>query len=158
MNYAGVPGLGSKLRMLLARLDGDVTALYKREGYSFRPRFYPVVWFLMQQEQASVSAIARVLRTTQPAATQTLSEMKRIGLVTIATGADRRERVVCLTQEAKRLATALQPTWDAVHLAAEQLDSELSYPLSAIVDEALCALEDRSFEDRILDCRAQQEI
>ena len=142
-------GLGTKLRLLLARLDGELAELYKSEGYHFRPRFYPVFHLLMRSEQASVSKIASHLQVSQPAATQTLTEMKRLNLVTYKAGRDRRERVVNLTPHAIETAEKLQPLWEAVERAATQLNEELSYPLSAILDEANFALAKRSFPDRI---------
>lgn len=146
-------GLGTRLRLLLARLDGELAELYKSEGHPFRPRFYPVFQLLMQREQASVSEIAGHLQVSQPAATQTLAEMKRLDLVTYAAARDRRERVVKLTPHAIDVAEELQPLWEAVGRAATQLDQELSYPLSAILDEANLALARKSFPDRIAEHR-----
>ncbi|MBD2841360.1 MarR family winged helix-turn-helix transcriptional regulator [Erythrobacter rubeus] len=147
-------GLGTKLRLLLARLDGELAALYAKGGHNFRPRFYPVFQLLLQCEESSVSEIANYLQATQPAATQTLSEMKKLDLVEFAAGKDRRERIVTLTPHALEMAGDLRPLWDAVGRAANELDEELSHPLSAILDEALAALARKSFPDRISENRA----
>ena len=142
-------GLGTRLRILLAKLDGELAELYKVEGHEFRPRFYPVFQLLSERDQASVLEIAEHLRVSQPAATQTLSEMRRLGLVTQKTGADRRGRLVALTPQAIEMTQALQPLWNAVARAASQLDEELACPLSDLLDEAIAALEEKSFPQRI---------
>lgn len=142
-------GLGTQLRLLLSQLDGELGALYKRQGHQFRPRFYPVFQFLLLYEGASVSEIAEHLQCSQPAATQTLTEMKRCEFITYGRGRDRRERIVSLSQHGLHTAEELQPIWNAVGHAASKLDKELSHPLSTILDEALAALARQSFPERI---------
>ncbi|MGB3805798.1 MAG: hypothetical protein WA936_01225 [Erythrobacter sp.] len=149
MNRNRYLGLGTKLRLLLALLDGELGALYKQQGHEFRPRFFPVFQLLLDQDKASVSEISVALQTSQPAATQTLAEMKRLDLVAYQSGNDRRERLAHLTPKALELARELQPTWEAVQSAAQQLDRELPHPLSDVLDEALAALNRKSFTDRI---------
>lgn len=141
-------GLGTKLRRLIALLDGDVQALYDESGLAFRPRFYPVFRQLMEGP-ASVGEIAAGANVTQPAATQTVHEMRKAGLVEINRGEDPRSRLVILSAEGRRLAGELRPVWQAVARAAAALDRELPTPLSATLDEAIGALERTPFRQRI---------
>ncbi|KWV92827.1 MarR family winged helix-turn-helix transcriptional regulator [Erythrobacter sp. YT30] len=150
-------GLGTQLRLLLLQLDGELTAHYRRQGHQFRPRFYPVFQLLMRNEGASVSEIADQLQCSQPAATQTLAEMKRCDFIEYAKGSDQRERIVSLSQHGLSTAKELQPIWKAVALAASQLDDELPYPLSTILDEALAALTLKSFPERIAEFSSREE-
>lgn len=149
-------GVGTQLRLLLTQFDGELSEIYRAQGYQFRPRFYPVFQLLMERKQASISEIANHLQASQPAATQTLAEMRKLDLIAFQAGRDRRERIVKLTPRALDLAEALRPTWEAVRQAALQLDRELSHPLSAILDEALSALRRKSFPDRISECHSFQ--
>lgn len=142
-------GLGTSLRHLLARLDGDVQAIYDELGVPFRPRFYPIVQMLLSEGTASVGALARATGVSQPAATQTIGEMVRLGLVELSTGDDARERRVGLTPAGIALADRLRPLWAAVAEAAGELDQELPNPLSATVAAAIEALARKSFRDRI---------
>lgn len=149
MNRHLEPGLGTLLRVLLAMLDGELNQLYRAQEVDFRPRFYPVFQLLLAQEHATISDIAKHLQASQPAATQTLAEMRKLDLVAYVDGQDRRERIVVLTDKALALARTLTPIWDAVGRAADELDCELSHPLSAILGEALAALKREGFSDRI---------
>lgn len=142
-------GLGTKLRLLLTRMDGDLAALYGQMDTDFRPRFYPVFQILLREGEALVSDIARALQVSQPAATQTLAEMKRLGFVSIEKGRDARERRVSLTPHAHETAESLAPLWAAVSASADELDTELSQPLGRSLDEANAALARESFADRI---------
>ncbi|MGB3471494.1 MAG: hypothetical protein WBA51_11785 [Erythrobacter sp.] len=150
-------GLGTALRLLLAQLDGELAQIYEAEESEFRPRFYPVFQLLLETGHASVSEIASSLQVSQPAATQTLVEMKRLGFVSYEAGSDRRERIVRLTPHALATAESLRPTWIAIGEAAAQLDRELSAPLSMILDEAIAALTRKSFPDRISQYRRPKE-
>lgn len=141
--------LGAKLRRLLAALDNEVQAIYDEMEVPFRPRFYPIVQLLLAAQECGVSAIAERAGITQPAVTQTLNEMKRLGLVEAAPGSDRRSRQVKLSAKGRELAVELAPVWAAIHDAATSLDSELKIDLHETVDEALKALTRSSFGDRI---------
>jgi DNA-binding MarR family transcriptional regulator len=148
MSAALVVGLGSKLRQLITRLDGDVQQLYGEMRVSFRPRFYPVVRLLLRESQ-NVNSITAQVGVSQPAITQTLSEMKKVGLITTKPGRDRRNQIIRLTSKGQSLAERLQPVWSATDRAAAGLDADLTARLSAIVDEALAALDKKPFRDRI---------
>src|SRR5687767_729906 len=117
--------LGSKLRRLLARLDGDVQAVYDEMGVAFRPRFFPIVQLLLRNNSCSIVELANCIGVSQPAATQTVTEMKRLGLLSSAKSADRRQRPVQLTASGRELADRLRPVWEAAEGAAAALDAEL---------------------------------
>lgn len=142
-------GLGTRLRHLIASLDGDVQRMYQELGFPFRPRFYPIVQSLLKGGDSSVTALAAETGVSQPAATQTIHEMTKLGLVILSTAEDRRARRVTLTAEGQRMAESLAPLWDAVSSAAADLDGELPQPLSGTIDAALEALRRRPFHERI---------
>jgi len=144
-------GLGSKLRKLLAMLDGDVQAIYDELGVVFRPRFYPIVQSLGRADSCSIGELAECTGVSQPAATQSVNEMKRLGLVASAKSADRRQRPVQLTPAGKDLAEALKPVWNAADRAAAALEAELPFGLRQPLDDALAALDARRFSTRIRD-------
>jgi DNA-binding MarR family transcriptional regulator len=146
-------GLGTLLRELLARLDGDVERMYGETGLEFRPKYYPVARLLLAEPRVPLARIAATAGVTHSAASQTVAEMARHGLVTLRPGtADARERRVALTPKGQRVCAALAPLWAAVADAATALDEELAAdvaPLSAVTAAALAALARRPFADRV---------
>jgi DNA-binding MarR family transcriptional regulator len=80
--------------------------------------------------------------------------MRRAGLVALAAGADARHRIVRLTAKARRLMPAIEAEWAATTAAAAQLDAELPYPLSTLVEALHEALRRRPFRERIADAAA----
>ena len=143
------PTLGSRIRALLDLLDGEVEAAYAASGLDWRPRYTPVLRALMRLGPSSIKAVAAEIGVSHSAVSQTVSQMTRDALVTLKPGTDARERIVVLTSKAEAMLPALQRQWTATNAAADQLDAELSAPLSAVLLEAIAALGRRPFGDRI---------
>jgi DNA-binding MarR family transcriptional regulator len=142
--------LGTRLRNLLELLDGDVAAVYRDLGLEgFRPRFTPFIRLLAADGPSSIRDLARAIGVTHSAASQTVAQMAKQGLVVLEPGADARQRIVRLTPAAERILPVLDAEWAATTAAAKALDAELSYPLSRLVDEALEAVRRRPMRQRI---------
>lgn len=148
-------GLGTQLRHLIDLLDGDVAQQYRDVGLDYRPRYTPIVRALMQLGTASIGQIAEAAGITQPAATQTVNLMKKDGLVTSEPGADGRQRMVRLSAQGKELMPVLESCWTATKAAADELDAQLTVPLSKILSEAILALQEKPFGARISEARAR---
>lgn len=149
-------GLGTQLRHLIELLDGAVAAAYEEEGIDYRPRYTPVMRALASGAPCTVGQIAATAGITQPAATQTVALMQKHGLVSVtASTLDARQKQVALSSRGRVLLPRLQRCWQATSSAAASLDADLSHPLSAILAEAIAALEHRPFGARIRAARAQ---
>lgn len=143
------PTLGTLLRHLIELLDGAVEQAYRGAGLDYRPRYTPVVKALVALGPVSIRVISRQAGISHSAASQTVSQMARTGLVTLSPGQDGRERIVALTPRAQAILPDVTRHWRAVNAAAADLDAELSAPLSDLLVEAIAALERLSFGDRI---------
>ncbi|MBI1752018.1 MAG: winged helix-turn-helix transcriptional regulator [Acidobacteria bacterium] len=143
------PTLGTLLRHLIDLLDEAVGQTYERSGLDYRPRYTPVVRALLDLGPASIRTIAKHASLTHSAASQTISQMSRDGLVRLRPGNDARERIVLLAPKAQDMLPALGRHWEATNAAAQHLEQELSASLSALLREAIRALETQPFLDRI---------
>lgn len=141
--------LGSRVRRLIELLDGEVEAAYAASDLPWRPRYTPVLRALMGLGSSSIKAVAAEIGLSHSAVSQTVAQMTRAGLVALRPGTDARERIVVLTAKTVAMIPALQRQWAATSIAAGELDAELSAPLSAILGEAIDALDQRSFGARI---------
>ncbi|WP_296722364.1 S41 family peptidase [Erythrobacter sp.] len=142
--------LGTKLRTLLECLDGDLASIYQELGLDYRPRFTPVMRTLSAFGTATVKKVADNAGISHSAASQTVTEMKKAGLVTTEPGEDARERVVSLTDSGREALPLLERQWEATTRAANALNAELSCSLDAVADEAIAALSAKPFRERIL--------
>lgn len=142
--------MGTRLRHLLELLDGDIAKIYAELGMAeFRPRFVPFVRVLVADGPGPIRDLARAVGVTHSAASQTVNQMARQGLVTLRPGADARQRIVHLTGKARALLPLLDAEWEATEAAGAELDAELSMPLGTLVEQAIEALEARPFRERI---------
>ena len=141
--------LGTLLRHLIELLDGAVEEAYRDAQLDYRPRYTPVLRALIAIGPASIKDFAAHAGLTHSAASQTVAQMLRVGLVEVERGTDMRQQVVSLTTRAKTMIPTLEQLWEVVNEAARDLDAELVHPLSQVVEEAIVALERRPFSDRI---------
>jgi DNA-binding MarR family transcriptional regulator len=141
--------LGTLLRHLLDLLDGAVEEAYRDAGLNYRPRYTPILRALITSERASIKNLAVHAGLTQSAASQTVAQMLRVGLVHVERGTDMREQAVSLTTRAKTMIPVLEQVWEVTNETAQELDVELVYPLSQIVEAAIVSLERRPFRDRL---------
>ena len=144
-----LPTLGTLVRNLLELLDREVEAAYAASGLAWRPRYTPILRALLSLGPTSIKVLALETGVSHSAVSQTVSQMSKDELVTLTPGADARERIVVLTAKTETLVPALQRQWAATNAAAGQLDAELSAPLTGVLREAITALEDRPFGERI---------
>ncbi len=142
-------GIGTQLRRLIELMDGDLEAIYREEHPFYTPRFTPIIKALAEADGLTIKEIAAQSNISHSAASQTISRIIDEGIVQSAVDDDRRARLISLTKEGARLLPWLKDQWDATQRAADELDSELSHPLSALLAEAIRHLESRSFAERI---------
>ncbi len=152
------PGLGTQLRHLIDLLDGAVGAAYEEAGLDYRPRYTPVMRALTQGEARTIGQIAESAGITQPAATQTIALMLKAGLIVSEPGAlDGRQKMISLSAQGRALLPQLQQCWQATAAAARSLDGDLPYPLSDALANAIAALRQQSFGERIRAARSKQK-
>ena len=142
-------GLGTLLRSLIERLDEAVDESYSGQVPDMRPRYYPVMRILLSQEEAAIGTLAQLAGVSQPAMTQTVTQMRAINFVEPVESADRRHRKIRLSKVGLDAAHRLEKVWTAVALAADGLDADLAFPLSDLVRQAHAALDHQNFAARI---------
>ncbi|MEV5691201.1 MarR family winged helix-turn-helix transcriptional regulator [Micromonospora globbae] len=144
--------VGTLLRRVLEVLDGDVAAVYAQRGLpDFRPRFSPPLRVLVADGPLPIRDLARRVGVTHSAASQTVAQMARAGLVELAPGADARQRVVHLTDRARALLPVVEAEWAATAAALRDLDGELPAPLAEVLRAVLAAVRRRPLRRRIAD-------
>lgn len=143
--------LGTRLRHLLDLVEADVAAVCADLGLpdGYRPRFTPVLSTLATNGPLAIRDLAGATGVTHSAASQTVAQLVKRGLVSTAPGDDARQRVVRLTAEAEPLLHVLEAEWAATTVAITEWEAELSFPLSRLVGEAIEALHQRPLRERI---------
>jgi DNA-binding MarR family transcriptional regulator len=144
--------VGTLLRHALELLDGDVAKVYGELGLAeYRPRFSPVVRAVLAGGPMSIRDLAQAVGVTHSAASQTVTQLVRAGLVALEPGADARQRIVHLTPKVLSLLPTIEAEWTATVAAMRELDAELPMPLADLLAELVTALHRRPFRTRIAD-------
>ncbi|NBH05436.1 helix-turn-helix domain-containing protein [Amycolatopsis sp. SID8362] len=156
---SGPDGLGTRMRHVLEILEGDVARFLADIGLDdYRPRYSPVVRALLARGPLAIRDLAAEMRVTHSAASQTVAQMNRAGLVALEAGADARQRIVSLTAKARDLLPLIEAEWAATTEAAEALEAELPYSLRALLDAIVEALDRKPFRERIGETEAAREL
>lgn len=143
--------LGTRLKRLGERLQGDVTRLSESLGLDIPAAHYPLLAVLARSGPHSIGGLARAVGVRQPAITRSVTQLAAAGLIDIAVDpADQRVRTVRLSPAGSDLVDrARRRLWPAVEEAVRRLCDGLDGPLLA----QLGALED-ALDAEPLDRRA----
>ena len=146
----GASAFGTRLRRLSERLDRDVLALYREHDSSFQPRWFAVVTALREKEVQSVGELATLLGITHAAISQLRGELLEAGLVRAKPDpADGRRQLLELSPHGKRVATKLQPLWQAIATATEALVAANAPGLLDDLAQIEQALDDTPIKARV---------
>jgi DNA-binding MarR family transcriptional regulator len=132
-------------------MDDDIATLYAERGVAgVRPRYAMPLIRLAHEGPMTIQELAAALEVTHSAMSQTVSALRREGLVASTPGRDARTRLVELTEPGRALVPFLESEWRATEQAVAELEDEVPYPLSQVVRDLQAALDRVSFHDRIV--------
>ncbi|MFI6944162.1 MarR family winged helix-turn-helix transcriptional regulator [Streptomyces sp. NPDC050418] len=140
------------LHELLAAMDAEIERVYRERGIEgVRPRFaYPLIR-LAHTGPLTIRELATSLGRSHSAISQTVTAMRKEDLVTSEPGPDARTRRIDLTERGRALVPFLEAEWRATHRTVAELDGEVPYAMTSVVEEVRKALERRTMRQRILD-------
>ncbi|MBO9632997.1 MAG: MarR family transcriptional regulator [Chitinophagaceae bacterium] len=117
--------LGSRLRRLSESFLADVNKVYDEHQLKFDASWFPVFYILSKQKQVSIRYIADELAVSHSAVSQLVSSLQEKGLVkTTASAEDGRKKVVSFTSKGQKLQQQIEPVWNALTKAMEELAKE----------------------------------
>ena len=129
----GALAIGGRLRRLSDRIDRDAKSIYEKMGIEFEQRWFPVFNCLRGGEAMSVTEIADHLRISHVSVSVTRKSLEAAQLVTsIADERDGRRFNLALTEKGKALSEELAPLFEALDLAAADLNAEAGNAIAAI--------------------------
>lgn len=138
------------LRLLLHAMDEGIAKLYEDAGITgFRTRFAGPLIQLGRRGPMTIRELADTVEVTHSAMSQTVTRMRTAGFVESAAGDDARTRRVRLSPSAQELVPFLETEWRATEAALIELEGEIPYPLSQVVDDIERALTRMPWRDRL---------
>ncbi len=147
---AGPMAIGTRLRLLSERLAKDAAQVYRHYGLDFEPRWFPVLYALMEQDGQSVSELTQSTGQSQVSVSQVIKAMAAHGLVQLKpAAADGRKTVVRLTTATRARLPALRTQIDDVGQVMGNLLGETSHNLWLALDQFEAQLDRKGFLDRV---------
>lgn len=131
---------GSRLKRLGDTFLNDVNKIYKSHNIQFDASWFPVFYILSQKEEVSIKEISDDLNVSHSAISQLITSLQQKGLIrSVVSKKDARHKAITFTAKGQKLLTRIQPVWNALLQAMEELANENTQ--SKKVLEALTALE-----------------
>ena len=119
--------LGSRLKRLAERMQGEVVKLAERDGLNIQPSQYPLLATLDRLGPQTIGALVASLGLSQPAVTRTVGKLVAMGFVEVRRlGRDQRHKTVALTAAGEAaMARSKLTVWPQVEAAVRDLLADL---------------------------------
>jgi DNA-binding MarR family transcriptional regulator len=146
--------LGSRLRRLAERMQGDVLRFAEGAGLAIQPSQYPVLATLDRYGPQTIGELTQAMELRQPTITRAVSRLVDMGLVEVTrVRRDQRHKTVSMTEAGRAaLARSKLVVWPQIEAAVVEMTRDLSGPLL----EQISALE-AMLAERSLDRRAREQ-
>ncbi len=144
--------LGTRLKRIGERLQGDTQKIVDSFGGPVQPALYPPLAAIDRLGPLGIGELAEALGITQPGATRSVAELTKMGLVAAEQPPDdQRRRVITLTDAGRAVVKEGKAViWPRIEAAVADLCRDLP---DTLLDQ-LAAIEDR-LSDRPLNRRAE---
>ncbi len=154
----GILAMASRMKRLYDQIQAQVKATYAAYQLDFDPKWFTVVYVLIENKQASITELATILGFTHPSIIRIVKELEKAGWVVSKTNpSDGRVRLLTLSSAAKQNIPQLQQIWQDMRKAVERMNAEGQVDLWVGLQELEASLAKTSFRDRILDIQQQHK-
>ncbi|HTY50245.1 MAG TPA: GNAT family N-acetyltransferase [Steroidobacteraceae bacterium] len=128
--------LGSRLKRLAERMQGDVSSVGVRAGVDIQPSQYSLLASLDRFGPKTIGELAEAMELSQPAVTRMAAKLARMGLVSIdRLHEDQRHKTVALTERGSAdLERSKLSVWPQVEAAVNEVLAGLSGPFLEQID------------------------
>jgi DNA-binding MarR family transcriptional regulator len=148
IDEAGILAIATRLQRLSDNLRKDGSLIYKAFGIDFEPKYFPVVFVLHANPLLSIVQVAEEIGYSHPSTITLLKDLEKKGLVESKKDQhDERKRMVRLTAKGKSLIKKIEPVWEVMIRALDELLATKNNLLTAIT-EVEERLEEQGFYQR----------
>jgi DNA-binding MarR family transcriptional regulator/N-acetylglutamate synthase-like GNAT family acetyltransferase len=155
----GKMALGSRLRLLTAKVTEDASKIYDLYHVEFSPKWFPVFFILAEEGEKTITEIAEDIGHSQPSVTKIVKEMTIAGLVKDQLKSkDKRRNVVGLTEKGAAVAEEMIKGQCAdIDVAIDGIIAEARHNLWEAIAEWEFLLDQKSMFKRVQDQKKLRE-
>lgn len=142
--------LGSRLKRLAERMQGDVVQVAEGLGLAIQPGQYPLLATLDHYGPMTIGELTQSLELSQPTVTRTVSRLVEMGLVEVTRlHRDQRHKTISLTADGETaMARSKQMLWPRIEAAVAEVTEGLSGTLLEQIGQIETRLAERPLSDR----------
>ncbi|RWX00965.1 bifunctional helix-turn-helix transcriptional regulator/GNAT family N-acetyltransferase [Flavobacterium cerinum] len=154
----GKMALGSRLRLLTAKITEDAAQIYALYNVEFSPKWFPVFFVLSEEGEKTITEIAADIGHSQPSVTKIVQEMLLAGLIDENLKSnDKRRNVVGLTEKGKVLSENIKVQCGDIDVAIDGIIAEANHNLWEAIEEWEFLLEQKSLLRRVQEQKKLRE-
>lgn len=154
----GKMALGSRLRLLSAKVTDDAARIYELYNVDFSPKWFPVFFLLSEEGEKTITEIAGEIEHSQPSVSKIIQEMTAAGLVREnLKSQDKRRNVVGLTKKGTVLSERIRIQCSDVDAAIESIIEEATHNLWEAIEEWEFLLKQKSLFKRVQEQKKLRE-
>jgi DNA-binding MarR family transcriptional regulator len=154
----GKMALGSRLRLLTARVTEDAAKIYELYNVEFSPKWFPVFFVLAEEGEKTITEIANEIGHSQPSVTKIIQEMTAVNLVREKLESkDKRRNVVSLTESGIKLSERLKVQCADIDIAIDGIIKEATHNLWEAIAEWEFLLNQKSLLKRVQEQKKLRE-
>lgn len=154
----GKMALGSRLRLLAAKVTADAAGIYELYEVDFSPKWFPVFFVLAEDGGKTITEIAEEIMHSQPSVTKIIKEMAKAGIVKgNMKSDDKRRNIAGLTEKGKKLAEKIKVQGGDIDRAIDGIMTEATYNLWEAIAEWEDLLEQKSLLKRVQEQKKLRE-
>ena len=135
--------LGSRLKRLAERMQGEVVRVVERVGLDIQPSQYPLLMTIDQYGPQTVGELTQAMQLSQPAVTRAVARLREMGLVEMnRVHRDQRHKTVSLTAAGvAALVRSKRLVFPQIEAAVIELLEDITGPLAnqlSAIEARLC--------------------
>ena len=154
----GKMALGSRLRLLTAKVTEDAGKIYELYNIEFSPKWFPVFFLLAEDGQNTITEIAVAIGHSQPSVTKIIQEMTAAGLVgENRNSSDKRRNIVALTEKGMSISSQIKMQCKDVEAAIDDVIVEAKINLWEAIQEWEGLLNQKSLFKRVAERKKLRE-
>ncbi|MDH7447995.1 bifunctional helix-turn-helix transcriptional regulator/GNAT family N-acetyltransferase [Aquimarina sp. 2201CG14-23] len=154
----GTMAIGSRLRMLSERITEDARQVYELYGVGLKPKWFPVFYVLSQNNEMSITAIAKKIGHSHPSVSKIVREMSRDGIVSEKKDEnDGRKNNIMLTTKGKSLAIRMEDQCFDVQSAVDDILDQTKHNMWNAIGEFEFLLDNKSLLKRVVEQKKKRE-
>jgi len=144
----GLLAISTRLQRLSDQLRKDGALIYRDNGIAFEPKWFPVIYTLQHKPGLSVVELAAEIGYAHPSTISLLKELEKEKLILSRKDRkDERKRILRLSDKGKQLVEQMQPVWQTMTEAIEEITNTRNNLMKAII-EVEVRLREMSFFER----------